>query len=47
MLAREGDRVIVTDLGSMNGTFVNGRWVTRAEVRPGDLLQLGELEVPL
>jgi FHA domain-containing protein/uncharacterized protein DUF1707 len=47
MLFRDGDRVIVTDLGSSNGTFVNGRWVTQAEVRPGDTLQLGQLDVLL
>jgi hypothetical protein len=44
MLSREHGRVVVTDLGSTNGTYLNGRWVTRAEVRPGDRLQLGLLE---
>ena len=33
--------VVVTDLGSTNGTFVNGRRVTRATVRPGDELSIG------
>jgi len=33
--------VVVTDLGSTNGTFVNGRKVTRAEVQPGDELSIG------
>jgi hypothetical protein len=47
MLVRDGDRVIITDLGSSNGTFINGRWVTQAEVRPGDKLQLGQLDVLL
>jgi pSer/pThr/pTyr-binding forkhead associated (FHA) protein len=47
MLARDGDRVIVTDLGSTNGTFVNGRWTTQAEILPGDTLQLGRLDVLL
>ena len=31
----------VTDLGSSNGTWVNGRRVMEAEVAPGDELQLG------
>lgn len=47
MLARDGERVIVTDLGSTNGTFVNGRWITQAEVLPGDRLRLGQLELLL
>jgi hypothetical protein len=33
--------VVVTDLGSTNGTFLNGRRVTRATVRPGDELMIG------
>lgn len=33
--------VIVTDLGSSNGTFVNGRRVKSTELAPGDLLALG------
>lgn len=47
MLSRDGDRVILTDLGSTNGTLINGRWVTQAEVLPGDQLQLGQLDVLL
>jgi hypothetical protein len=47
MLAFDGDHVVVTDLGSTNGTLLNGRWITQAEVRPGDLLQLGEIELLL
>ncbi len=33
--------VEVVDLGSTNGTFVNGRKVTRCRLHPGDRLQLG------
>jgi len=33
--------VEVVDLGSTNGTFVNGRKVTRCRLRHGDRLQLG------
>lgn len=36
-------RVIVTDLQSKNGTFVNGVQIRRKELRPGDTLTLGEL----
>jgi hypothetical protein len=31
----------IVDLGSSNGTWVNGRRVVEAEVRPGDELRLG------
>jgi hypothetical protein len=47
MLARAGDRVVITDSGSTNGTFVNGRWVTQAEVLPGDKLRFGQLDLLL
>jgi hypothetical protein len=47
MLTLDGDHVVVTDLGSTNGTLLNGRWITQAEARPGDLLQLGEIELLL
>ena len=39
---RSGDRIILEDLGSSNGTFVNGRPVKEpTEVRFGDLIGLG------
>jgi len=47
MLTVDGAHVIVTDLGSTNGTLLNGRWITQAEARPGDVLQLGEIELLL
>ena len=37
----------VRDQGSLNGTWVNGRRVMEAEVRPGDELRLGELAMRL
>ena len=40
----EGDDLRVRDLGSTNGTFVNGiRVVTESPVRAGDLLQIAEI----
>jgi hypothetical protein len=36
---------LIRDLGSCNGTFVNGRLVERARLRRGDVLLLGETEV--
>jgi pSer/pThr/pTyr-binding forkhead associated (FHA) protein len=35
----------VEDLGSANGTFVNGRRVSRAALAPGDRLRLGDVEL--
>jgi hypothetical protein len=40
-VALDDGAVVVTDLGSTNGTFLNGRRVTRATVRPGDELTIG------
>lgn len=44
----EGDRIFVTDLGSTNGTFLNGlrlRAHTPTAIRKGDELMLGRLAV--
>jgi hypothetical protein len=47
MVLRDGERFVVTDLGSTNGTYLNGRRITQAEAHPGDRLQLGELDLVL
>lgn len=36
-----GSQVAITDLGSTNGTFVNGDRVTNASLTPGDEIRLG------
>ena len=36
-----GDQIIVEDLGSRNGTFINGRRITREALVDGDKLQIG------
>ena len=38
-------RLEVEDLGSTNGTFVNGRRVERASLAPGDTLRIGRAEL--
>ncbi len=38
-----GDQVRLTDLASTNGTFVNQRRVTSADLREGDLVRMGDV----
>jgi FHA domain/Domain of unknown function (DUF1707) len=38
---------LLRDLGSSNGTWVNGRRVMEAEVRPGDVIHLGGAQIRL
>ena len=38
-------RCFIEDLGSTNGTFVNGQRVTEAELRDGDIIRLGAYQV--
>jgi two-component system NtrC family sensor kinase len=40
-LVRRGDTYAVKDLGSSNGTFVNGRMITEHELANGDQVQVG------
>jgi pSer/pThr/pTyr-binding forkhead associated (FHA) protein len=42
-LHRDGSKLEVEDLGSSNGTFVNGRKVGRGAVQPGDTIRFGDL----
>ena len=39
---REGDKFIVEDLQSTNGTFVNNKRVTRETLRGGDVVRVGK-----
>jgi pSer/pThr/pTyr-binding forkhead associated (FHA) protein len=40
----EGDRLDVEDLGSTNGTWVNGRKVEKAPLIEGDKVKIGRVE---
>jgi pSer/pThr/pTyr-binding forkhead associated (FHA) protein len=41
-LSLEGEKLVIEDLRSMNGTSVNDQRVTRATLRDGDNIQIGE-----
>ena len=44
-LEARGTDVVLTDLESANGTFVNERLVRSATVRPGDCIRIGTVEI--
>lgn len=41
-VAREGPQFVVEDLGSTNGTFVNGEKITKKPLRHGDTILVGK-----
>jgi hypothetical protein len=41
------DRVVVRDLGSTNGTFIDGNPISEAELIPGQVLAMGEVTFDL
>ena len=47
VIKRTDEGFEVRDLGSLNGTWVNGWRVDRATLKPGDRLQVGEVRVVL
>jgi pSer/pThr/pTyr-binding forkhead associated (FHA) protein len=42
-----GSDVVVRDLGSTNGTFINGEKITEAVLKPGQTLRFGTVEMRL
>jgi pSer/pThr/pTyr-binding forkhead associated (FHA) protein len=44
-LSADAEAIRVTDLGSTNGTFVNGARITSATVHAGDRLKVGRVEL--
>ena len=42
-----GNDVVVKDLDSTNGTFVNGEKVSEATLKPNQILRLGQIEMRL
>src|SRR5437016_182111 len=46
-LLLRGHDVVVKDLNSTNGTFINGEKITEAVLKPGQILRLGMVEMRL
>jgi pSer/pThr/pTyr-binding forkhead associated (FHA) protein len=42
-----GNDVVVRDLNSTNGTFINGEKVTEKVIKPNQILRLGQIEIRL
>src|SRR5947207_1722242 len=42
-----GSDVVVRDLNSTNGTYINGEKVTETVIKPGQVLRLGQIEMRL
>ena len=42
-----GSDIVVHDLNSTNGTFINGEKVTESVLKPGQILRLGQIEMRL
>jgi pSer/pThr/pTyr-binding forkhead associated (FHA) protein len=42
-----GSEVVVRDLGSTNGTYINGEKITEAVLKPGQTLRFGTVEMRL
>jgi pSer/pThr/pTyr-binding forkhead associated (FHA) protein len=43
----DGDRLILIDRGSSNGTIVNGQKQERSEIAPGDTIQIGNYQISI
>jgi pSer/pThr/pTyr-binding forkhead associated (FHA) protein len=41
----DGDRVLITDLDSQSGTFVNGKRVKEHVIQPGDVIAIGSTQI--
>ena len=41
----KGNQYMVTDMNSTNGTIVNGNKVSTSEVKQGDKIQLGKIQI--
>lgn len=47
LVANDGESIQASDLGSSNGTYVNGRRVRTVYLSPGDVINIGEAELEI
>jgi pSer/pThr/pTyr-binding forkhead associated (FHA) protein len=47
ILTEDGGEVVVRDLGSTNGTWINGRRVERGRLKPGDEMSITHIRYRL
>src|SRR6478672_6310260 len=43
----QGGNVVIKDLNSTNGTFINGEKIAESPLKPGQTLRLGQIELRL
>jgi pSer/pThr/pTyr-binding forkhead associated (FHA) protein len=43
----KGSEVVIRDLNSTNGTYINGERITESVLKPGQVLRLGQIELRL
>src|SRR6185312_14825859 len=43
----QGSDVLIRDLGSTNGSFINGEKISESILKPGQTLKLGQIELQL
>ena len=41
MISKQNGRLVIRDLGSTNGTFVNGERISHTQLKSGDVIQIG------
>ena len=44
-IAQDGDRFVVRDVGSLNGTYLNRERIDEADLTDGDELQVGKYKL--
>jgi hypothetical protein len=44
---KRGNDLVVKDLGSTNGTFINGEQISESVLKPGHILRVGQVEIRL